>query len=115
MKLHLSLKQFRPQQLLKLLPLSTSFVLMACGGALLVFLYQNFYQTITQARIVSVLRSQLALGQINIPLYQEVLANLQKKKQFDASSISSLKDPFQPLPLAPTIEPSLEQTIIPTP
>lgn len=113
MKLSTSLKQLRPQQLLKLLPISTSLVLVACAGALGLFLYQNFYQTITQARVVSVLRNQLALSQINVPLYQQVLTNLQNKKHFDASTISALKDPFQPLPPAPAAEPSLDQANTP--
>lgn len=118
MKLASSFKKIsarlRLKHILKLLPYATTLVLIACTSALLMFLYQYFYQTISQARVVSVLRNQLAISQINIPLYQEVLAKIQSKKVFDAAALTALKDPFQPLPRA-AAGPGLEQANTPNP
>lgn len=105
-----SIKKFKPSKLLRFLPKLTLLILLVGFGGSIYFLYKYFYQTIAQVRVVSILRNQVALNQVNVPLYQKVLTALDLKKQFDDSVLNNMKDPFQPLTVptiitdAPTIE-----------
>ncbi|MDP3986326.1 MAG: hypothetical protein U1C53_02780 [Candidatus Veblenbacteria bacterium] len=104
------LKAFNPLSLLRLLPLVTLAGLLACFAFTISFLYQYFYQTIAQVKVVSILRNQVALNQVNLPLYQKVLNAWEIKKQFDPSALEGLRDSFKPLPAAaPVDQPNLEE------
>ena len=93
-----SFKNLKPQRLLRYLPVTTLALLLLATGFTLSFLYRYFYQTIAQVKVVSILQSQVALTQVNLPLYHEVLSAFESKKAFDESQLAKLRDPFQPLP-----------------
>jgi hypothetical protein len=83
-------------------------VLLAALVWCLVFLNQYFYQTISDVKLVRTLQNQVTLKQINLPLYQEVLSGLQKKKQPPASSLEGFHDPFgSPTKLPAAASPSV--------
>jgi hypothetical protein len=103
MKLNLKnihVPKFNPTRLLRLLPIATMLLLLGVLVWCMTFLYHYFYQTIANVKVVRTLQNQVALGQINLPLYQEVLGDLQKKKEFNAETVVGLHDPFSP-PSAP--------------
>lgn len=106
-----SLKNLRPMRLLRYLPMLALIILLITFGLTINFLYEYFYQTIAQVKVVGILRNQVALNQINAPLYQKVLTAWESKKQFDETKLQGLNDPFRPLPAAPTTatKPSLEE------
>ncbi len=93
-----SFKNLKPQRLLRYLPVTTLGLLLLATGFTLSFLYRYFYQTIAQVKVVSILQSQVALTQVNLPLYREVLHAYESKQAFNESLLSNLWDPFQPLP-----------------
>lgn len=118
MRLKISIKNIRHRlhlkHFLKLLPIATTLVLLACTVTLFMFLYSNFFETLAQARVVIVLRNQLAISQIDVPLYQQVIAKIKSKKEFDSAVLATLKDPFQPVAQVPS-GPGLEQANTPKP
>lgn len=97
LKLH-NFKGFKFIGLLKFLPIITIIILIACFGLSISFLYKYFYQTIAQVKVVSILKNQVALNQVNVPLYEKVLNAWDAKKQFNHSDLENIKDPFQPIP-----------------
>ncbi len=105
-------RNFKPRKLLKFLPLTTLLLLVGAMVLTLQFLYQYFYQTIAEVKVVSILRSQVALNQVNLPLYEKVFDAWEAKKKFDPAALADLKDPFLPLPAPVSPEeagPSLEE------
>jgi hypothetical protein len=94
-------RNFKPRKLLKFLPLTTLVLLVGVLVLTLQFLYHYFYETIAEVKVVSILRSQVALNQVNLPLYQKVLDAWEAKKKFDPTALAGLKDPFLPLPPTP--------------
>lgn len=103
------LKQLKPAQLIRYLPLATTILLLGLLGVVLVFLHRYFYQTITQAKIVLNLRTQISLSQVDLPLYEKVFRAWEAKKQFDPKTLEALRDPFVVTSESPaTQEPSLE-------
>ncbi len=94
---------------LRFLPLGTMLTLIALLGWTTYFLYNYFYQTISQVKVVTILRSQIALHQVDLPLYQEIVAALEAKKKFDPEVLKTVNDPFKPLPINKDIAPSLEE------
>ena len=69
-------------RLLRFLPTVTLIILLVAFGFTIYFLYQYFYQSIAQAKVVSILKNQVTLNQVNMPLYQKVLNAWEIKKQF---------------------------------
>lgn len=108
---NLQLKNFKPLKLLRYLPTIIAMVLLVLFVLTIIFLYQYFYQTIAQAKVVSILKNQVALNQVNMPLYQKVFNAWDAKKQFDPSALENIRDTFRPLSsLNPnTTIPSLEE------
>lgn len=103
------LKHFKFIGLLKFLPIVTIVILVASFSLTIGFLYKYFYETIAQVKVVSILKNQVALNQVNVPLYEKVLNAWDAKKQFNPSALDNIRDPFQPLQAAAT--PSQEPTI----
>ncbi len=58
------------------------------------FLYNNFYQTLIQAKIIYVLKSQVAFESVNIELWDKVAQNLENKKISILSTEKKLNNPF---------------------
>lgn len=107
-----NLKNIKIIRLLRFLPATTLLLLLAAFIFTIYFLYQYFYQTIAQAKVVSILKNQVTMNQINIPLYQKVLDSWESKKEFDDTLLQNIKDAFRPLSTAaPTSieEPTLEE------
>lgn len=106
-----SLAKLHLNRWFKLLPIFTGVLLLGLTALSLVFLHRNFYQTIAQLRIVSVLQNQVAFNQVNLTLYQSVFSSWENKKKFDPTVLEGFRDPFQALakpaaapPPSPTIE-----------
>ncbi|HAO81526.1 MAG: hypothetical protein UV57_C0002G0019 [Parcubacteria group bacterium GW2011_GWD2_43_10] len=104
-------------RLLRFLPTVTLIILLVAFGFTIYFLYQYFYQSIAQAKVVSILKNQVTLNQVNMPLYQKVLNAWEIKKQFDESSLENVKDSFRPLPIilptSNTEQPTIEEVNTP--
>ena len=60
------------------------------------FLYNNFYQTLTQAQIVYVLKNQVAFESIDMKLWNKITFALKDKKTSVLSTEENLKDHFVP-------------------
>ena len=56
------------------------------------FLYNNFYQTLIQARIIYILKNQVAFESVNMQLWDKVTQNLENKKTSTLSGLSSVND-----------------------
>lgn len=102
-------KKLRLNHWFKLLPLATSLLLVTLTGGVAVFLHRYFYQTIAQARVVIVLKSQVAFNQVNLPLFHDVFVTWEAKKKFDPTVLEGFRDPFKPTPPAAPTTPSIEE------
>ncbi|MBU4360344.1 hypothetical protein L6278_00235 [Candidatus Parcubacteria bacterium] len=58
------------------------------------FLYNNFYQTLTQARIVYVLKNQVAFEAVDMKLWNKITSVLKDKKKSALLTEEKLADPF---------------------
>lgn len=72
-------------------------VLIALG----VFIYQYFYQTITQAKEIILLKSQVAPETINLDEVNKILGLLDKKITSDNINWPEIKNPFLPSAVNP--------------
>lgn len=88
------LKKIPPKISLRLLPWLTIMALFIILWFTISFMETYFYNALSQAEEVSILRSTVALRTINIKLYEQVLKALEAKKQTDTTIISSLSNPF---------------------
>lgn len=61
----------------------------------LLFLHKNFYQTITHAQKIKLLKSEVSITKIDTNLYKKVINSLEKRKQPALENFGGLKDPFQ--------------------
>lgn len=104
-KLHLTITKVDWSQWIKFLPLGSIIVSLGILVAVIMFLEQFFYETITAAKIIKVLQNQIALNQIDLSLYQTVIDNVAEKKKFDPSVLANLRDPFHPVPPPSTSAP----------
>ncbi len=57
-----------------------------------IFLYKNFYEIITQSRIIVILQEKVAKESVNMKKYGEIINKLEKKTS--PSQLGDLKDPF---------------------
>jgi len=106
MKLSLKLKLPGVRSWLRLIPLSTLLFLFAILSACILFLYQEFYQTIAQVKVVHILQSQISLSRVDVSLYQTVFQNLQAKKKTDPNLLQNLPNPFNPTATVSPTSPS---------
>lgn len=69
----------------------------AIVAAMLVFLYRDFYQTIVQARVVIVLKQEVALENIDLKLFDRV----QQVHEYKITPLITepIADPFKTAPL----------------
>lgn len=72
------------------------FITLLTLGIALFFLYNNFYQTLSQARVVYVLKNQVSFEPVNIKLWEKVLLNLENKKKSNIGVDTLMTDPFIP-------------------
>ncbi|MFH1866768.1 MAG: hypothetical protein ABIJ81_01655 [Patescibacteria group bacterium] len=93
-KFFATIKKIPPTLLYKLVPIVIILAILVALGWSVIFLYLNFYQTLTQAEEVSILRSQVSLRTINLKLYDQVFSALAHKKEFDAEKLKNLNNPF---------------------
>ena len=93
-KLSLNLKKIPPKIGLRLLPWLTIVALFILLWFTICFMKTYFYDTLTQAEEISILRSTVSLRTINIKLYEQVITALENKKQIDPAKISNLSNPF---------------------
>jgi len=96
-----NLKKINPSRWLKYLPMGTAILLLLLLIASIFFLYRYFYQTVAEVKTVAILKSQVALSQVDLPLYQKVFSAWENKKKFDPASLENINDPFRSLPPAP--------------
>lgn len=61
---------------------------------LLLFLYQNVYQSITQSKAIVILKQEVAMESIDRPLFDKIKAGLIKKKEPPQIDWAALRDPF---------------------
>lgn len=69
-------------------------------GLTVSFLYLNFYETITQARVIYNLKNQVDFELIDVHLYNQINQNLANKNSLLDLKVRELNNPF-----AKTIEP----------
>lgn len=92
---------FNWSKILRWLPLSFFISGLVALGIIIGFLYYNFYETMAQVKIVYILRSQVSLTQINVPLYQQVFSRLEAKQKSDFDLKQIQNNPFATLPATP--------------
>ncbi|MFZ5390903.1 MAG: hypothetical protein ACOZAJ_01355 [Patescibacteria group bacterium] len=87
--------RLKSDNILPWLPMVTLIVLGFLFIGLIVFLYQNFYQTLAQVKEVNLLRSQVTQYRINVPLYEKVWLNWQRKSKADLQKLNDqIINPF---------------------
>jgi|GEM_PF-2529976 hypothetical protein len=65
-----------------------------------VFLYNNFYQTITQATTISKLKTEFAIEAVGIEIFNKVKQNLQLKTSRPSPNFDAFKNPFAGIDLS---------------
>ena len=65
-------------------------------GVTVYFLYDNLYNTLAQAKVVYVLKSQVAYKIIDTTLWTKVEDSLNKKKTLHLTATTLVADPFIP-------------------
>jgi len=83
---------------LKYLYLITTVALIVSLVGLVVFLYFNFYQTITQSKIIIVLKQEVAYEMPDTILYDRIIQKIKTKKEALRKILEEEKisDPFTP-------------------
>ncbi len=94
----LQLPKIALRRLLPWLPLASFVAMFILLLGLIYFLYRNFYQTIAQIKVVYILRTQVALNQVDVLLYKNVTAAWENKKKIDPIVEQITHDPFAVLP-----------------
>ena len=61
------------------------------------FLYDNFYRTLIQAKVIYVLRNQVTFEAIDINLWNKILQKFQDKKISQIKEDTKIPDPFSEL------------------
>lgn len=98
MKLTFTKPNLNFTKLLPWLPFSFVITSLIATGLIMGFLYYNFYETVSQVKMVYILRSQVSLTQINVPLYQQVFSRLESKQKSDFDIKLIQNNPFVSLP-----------------
>ena len=75
-----------------ILSISIFFVFLISG----IFLYRNFYKTLTGAKEIIILRSQIALEEIDTILFDKVIKAIENKKTATEVNWTAFKNPFLP-------------------
>lgn len=83
----------RVHELIRWLPATLLLLLLGFTTLTCLFLYENFYQTIAEVKVVAILRSQVALNQVNLPLFDQVFTDWENKKKASPNP-GTLRDPF---------------------
>lgn len=91
MKLKLNFTQIAGIQI-AILSISISLVFLISG----IFLYKNFYKTLTGAQEIIILRSQIALEEIDTALFDRVIHAIEDKKIAPEVDWATFKNPFLP-------------------
>ena len=81
--------------IIKVFPLISVIISLVSLVYISFFLYKNFYQTITHAQTIEILRGQVSIIKIDTELYEKITKNLEKRKNTDFIELSELKNPFQ--------------------
>ena len=66
-------------------------------GSTVFFLYDNFYNTLAQVRVVYILRNQVAFDMVDIDLWNKVTQKYIDKKIPFIKNEKTFTDPFKPL------------------
>ena len=88
-------KKINSKLIIKIFPLLTIISIIIILILTFIFLYKNFYQTITHAQKIKVLKSEISIVKIDMNLYKNIISNLEKKKKMNLENLPELKDPFQ--------------------
>ena len=62
----------------------------------IIFLYQNFYKTLTDTKEIIVIREQITLEPINTDLFNTVIKHTEDKKIAPDIDWATYKNPFRP-------------------
>lgn len=62
------------------------------SGCVSLFLYENFYQTITQSKEILILQEKVAIETINMKKYDDVMEKIKQKTTL--RKLKKLSDPF---------------------
>ena len=74
------------------------------------FLYDNFYKPLTQALFVAELRTRVALKTVDRKGLDEIIAVVEKNREFPNIDWAVLPDPFTPRPSVQIIPPTDKQS-----
>ena len=75
-----------------ILSIIVSLILLASG----IFLYKNFYKTLTGAQKIIILRSQIALEEVDMALFDRVIQAIENKKIAQEVDWANFRNPFSP-------------------
>ncbi|MDO8668783.1 MAG: hypothetical protein Q7K65_00635 [Candidatus Buchananbacteria bacterium] len=69
------------------------------------FLYNNVYQTIIQAELITDLRKEISDQSLERDKFNQIISNVESKIQTEQINTEQIKDPFQNLTLPPPEQP----------
>lgn len=75
-----------------LLYLATALIIISVFGYLSLFLYENFYQVITQSEEILVLQKKVAIDTIDIEKFNEVIEKIKEKTK--KGYLGKVSNPF---------------------
>ncbi|MEK7072393.1 MAG: hypothetical protein AAB969_02380 [Patescibacteria group bacterium] len=65
------------------------------------FLYDNVYQTIIQAELITDLRKEISDQNLEKNKFDQIIKNIESKTQAEKINLDQVKDPFQSLSIPP--------------
>ena len=91
------MKKINSKLIIKIFPFLTIAAITAILALTFIFLYKNFYQTITHAQKIKVLKNEISIVKIDMDLYKKIISELDKKREINLKDLPELKNPFQPI------------------
>src|SRR3989339_566940 len=82
----------------------TIIIIIIVLGFFMLFLYNNVYQTIAQAEALTDLRKHVSDEQLLKENFEEIIENIEQKKQPTDIDFNNLKNPFLDLSVTPVVE-----------
>jgi len=103
MKFKIEIKKLKIRWSVKYAYIIIAALVVGIIGFLSVFLYKNFYQTITYAKEIIVLKEKVAPETVNLEKFNEVLDKIEKKVTPETIDWQGIKNPFIFHPSQPVI------------
>lgn len=108
MKIQFKFQNLKSWFSLKFIHLIITFLMIIILGVTGIFLYKNFYQTLTQAQEIIILKGEVAPEMLDFEKFNQVLNKIEEKTKPEEINWSEVKNPFtssQEIPKTPETTP----------